>query len=87
MLPSAAALPGIPVEHEVFVGDGFEDGGRLFSRGRVAGHFIFQQQDQVALGAGLSGGAQLVVDRGAIGRLILQPPEVEAADAIGFELL
>src|SRR5579859_533364 len=50
-------VSGVPVEHEVLVRNGFEDGGRLLTRGRVASHLIFQQQDQVALRAGLSGRA------------------------------
>src|SRR6201992_764728 len=77
----------IPVEHEVLVGDGLEHSGCVFSGAGIARDFIFQQQDHVALCAHLRRPAQLFVDGGAIGVLIVEPPEVEAADAIGLKLL
>ena len=75
----------IPVEHEAGFGHGAE-GVRGFSAGgRVAGHFIFEQQDEVVAGAFARGVAEFFVDGGAIGLHVIETPEIEAADAVGVE--
>ena len=48
---------------------------------------IFQDEGDALLAAGVGGGAELVVDGGAVSGDIVEPPEVEAADLIGLELL
>ena len=80
-------VAGIPVEHEIFVGDGIQHGGGFLAGGGVAGHFVFEQQDQIFLGATLRGLLELGVDGGAVGSGIVEAPEIEAADALGFESL
>ena len=39
----------------------------------------------VALGAGFRRFLQLGIDRRAVGFLVFEPPEIEAADAVGLE--
>jgi len=41
----AAAFAGIPVKHEVLVGNRRQDSRGFFAVRRVTGHFVFQQQD------------------------------------------
>ena len=45
----------IPVEHEVGLADGLEHFNRLRTATGVAGHFVFEQQYEVVLRAGLRG--------------------------------
>ncbi len=80
-------VAGIPVEHEIVLGNFGQQCGGLFAAARVAGHLVFEQQNQIVPGAGSRGLAQLIVDGGAIGLWIFEPPEIEAANAIGIERL
>ena len=75
----------IPIEHEVGLGDGGQCFRCFLAAARVAGHFVFEQKDEIVLGASARCLAQFVVDGRAIGLGIVEPPEIETADAIGRE--
>ena len=80
-----ACVAGVPVDHEVLVRDRGQHCCAFFAGAGVAGHLVFEQQDDVALGAGFRGFLELGVDRRAVGFLVFEPPEIETADAVGLE--
>jgi len=75
---------GVPVEAERL--DGGEQAGGFGGGCGVALMLIFEDESYALPACGLGGGAEFVVDGGAVGRLIVETPEVEAADFIGLEL-
>ena len=79
-------VTGIPVEHQVGLADRLEHGNGFRAAAGVASHFVFKNQD-VVLRAGAGGIAELFIDGVAIGLLIVETPEVEAADAVSLECL
>src|SRR6266571_3809105 len=75
----------IPVEHKIRGRDGTKNFG-CFSPGRgVASRLIFENQNHIFLGRLFSGTPQFFIDGRAIRRLIIKPPEIEEAHAIGIE--
>ena len=75
-------IGGVPVERKLRRLDGVHGPRGLASGGGVAGKLILQQQQNALLAGDLGGGTQLLIDGRAIGRNIVQPPEVEAADLL-----
>src|SRR3954452_24662401 len=77
----------IPIQHERPRLHGGQNLRGFGTGSRVTGWLVFQNKDDsLLLGFGRSL-AQLVIDCGAVGRLIVEAPEIEAADALGSERL
>src|SRR4029077_12553195 len=49
--PDGHRIARVPVQHEVLVWNPLQHSSRLFARGCVAGHLIFQEEDEVVFGA------------------------------------
>ena len=75
----------VPVEHKIRGRNGAENFGCLSSGRGVAGRFIFENQNHIFGGRLFSGTPQFFIDGRAIRRLIIKPPEIEEAHAIGIE--
>src|SRR5438270_1980285 len=83
ILAAHCGVAWIPVDHEVWRFHGGEQSSRLRSGCRVARILVFKNQDDVLLGRLFGGLSHFVVNCRAIGRLILQPPEIEDPDTVG----
>jgi hypothetical protein len=80
-------VAGVPVEREVRRLDRFEDLCSFTARRRIAGKLVLDHEQQALLSYNLRGGAKLFIDGRAVRSDIFQPPEVEAANLVGAELL
>ena len=64
------------------------EGCRSFAAGGgVALEFVFEDEEDVLLGGFFCGFLEHIVDGGAVGRDVVEAPEIEAADLVGAELL
>ena len=87
MLPRAAAFPGSQLSMKFLLGMAFRTAADSSPVAVLQAISFSSSRIRLLLAQVSAARAQLVVDGGAVGRLIVQPPEVEAADAIGLELL
>src|SRR6202163_5161493 len=69
-----SGIPGIPVQHEVFVWNRLRPSSRLFSACGVAGHLVFEQEDEVIFGAAFRSLLQFGIDRRPVRLRIVQAP-------------
>ena len=76
----------IPVEGQVRRLDGIKRARCFAAGGSVALELVFEDQQDALFAGGLCGGAELVVNGGAVRSHIVEAPEVEAADFVGAEL-
>ena len=75
----------IPVQHQVLGWNRFQHGSRFFARGSVAGHFVFEQQNEIVFGAAFGSLLQFGIDCRPVRLLIIKPPVVETANPVGVE--
>src|SRR5258708_21888721 len=80
-----SCVPWIPVQHEVLVRNRLQQCSRLFPRRCVAGHFVFEEKDDVVFSAAFSSLLQLGIDCRAVRLGIIQTPVVEAANPVRAE--
>src|SRR5882762_583418 len=80
-------VPWVPIEQEVGTSNSSKNFGS-FGRSRgIASRLIFENQNHILLGCFFSRVLQLFIHGRPIGRLVIEPPEIETANAIGLERL
>src|ERR1035438_567507 len=77
----------IPVERQMRRLNRIHSPRGLAAGSGVAGKLVFEHKQNSLLSSGFRSRSQLLIDGGTVGSYIVQPPEVEAADLSGLELL
>src|SRR5258708_23376170 len=85
LLAPCSCISWIPIQHQITGLHRAQDFGGLGRGGRVACEFVLEHQNHALLARLASRLLQLFVDGRAMRRRIIEPPEIEASDAIRME--
>src|SRR6185437_2741828 len=85
LLAAHRSIARIPIDHEILRLHGGQQTASFCASSCVAGKLVFENQDDLFLRSFVGCIAHFVVNRGAVGSLIVKPPKIKDTYAIGVE--